>query len=126
MGKCEYFYPNEQLKISGEFKDGLKDGKWEYYQENGNKQVFVLFSKGREWMVLEFDRFGVAKNNDEVIKFNEMLKNKSDLEASETKKGKRKLKRQKRREQKAKDKEAKAAQKEKEEAAANKEKTKDE
>ena len=77
-------------------------------------------------MVLEFDRFGVAKNNDEVIKFNEMLKNKSDLEASETKKGKRKLKRQKRREQKAKDKEAKAAQKEKEEAAANKEKTKDE
>ena len=55
----------------------------------------MLFSKGRVWMILEFDRFGVVKNNEEEIKFNEMLKNKSSIEASETRKGRRKLKKQK-------------------------------
>ena len=78
--------------------------------ENGNKEVFVLYSKGREWMVLDFDRFGVAKNNDDIKKFDDMLRNKSDLEASETKRGKRRLKRRKRKEQKKKEKEAKKQQ----------------
>jgi hypothetical protein len=51
-------------------------------------------------MVLEFDRFGVVKNNEEEIKFNEMLKNKSSIEASESRKGRRKLKKQKAKEKK--------------------------
>ena len=74
--------------------------------ENGNKQVFVLYSKGREWMALEHDRFGVPKNNDDVNKYNEMLKNKSDIEAGETKKGRKRLAKRKRKEAKAKQKEA--------------------
>ena len=78
--------------------------------ENGNKEVFVLYSKGREWRVLDFDRFGVAKNNDDIKKFDDMLKNKADLEASETKRGKRKFKRRKWKEQKIKEKEAKKKQ----------------
>ena len=98
-GKWEYFYSNGQLKKVGEWKDGLKDGKWEHYSDNGNKTDFVLFSKGKVWMVLEFDRFGVVK----VMrgnKFNEMLKNKSSIEASETRKGRRKLRKQKAKEKK--------------------------
>ena len=51
-------------------------------------------------MILEFDRFGVVKDNEEEIKFNEMLKNKSSIEASETRKGRRKLKKQKAKEKK--------------------------
>jgi hypothetical protein len=51
-------------------------------------------------MILEFDRFGVVKSPDEETKFNEMLKNKSSIEAGETRKGKRKLKKQKAREKK--------------------------
>ena len=111
-GHIESYHPNGQLKIAGAWKDGLRDGKWEYYMENGNKEVFVLYSKGREWMVLDFDRFGVPKNNDDVKKFDDMLKNKDDLEAGETKKGKRKLKRSKRKEEKKKKKEAKKKAKE--------------
>ena len=99
-GKWDYFYSNGQIKKTGQWKDGLKDGKWEHYLENGNKTDFVLFSKGRVWMVLEFDRFGVVKSHDEEIKFNEMLKNKSSIEASETRKGRRKLKKQKAKEKK--------------------------
>ena len=93
-----------QLKIVGSYKDGLRDGSWEYYMENGNKQVFVLYSKGREWMALEYDRFGVPKNNDDVKKYNDMLNNKSEIEASETKKGRKRLAKRKRKDEKAKQK----------------------
>ena len=89
---------NGQLKKIGEWKEGLKDGKWEHYLENGNKTDFGLFSKGNLWMVLEFDRFGVVKDHEEEIKFNEMLKNKSSIEASQSRKGRRKLRRKLRKE----------------------------
>ena len=49
-------------------------------------------------MVLEFDRFGVVKDHEEEIKFNEMLKNKSSIEASQSRKGRRKLRRKLRKE----------------------------
>lgn len=97
-GRWEYYYKNGQLKKIGEWKEGLKDGKWEHYLENGNKTDFGLFSKGNLWMVLEFDRFGVVKDHEEEIKFNEMLKNKSSIEASQSRKGRRKLRRKLRKE----------------------------
>ena len=50
-----------------------------------------MFSKGNLWMVLEFDRFGVVKDHEEEVKFNEMLKNKSSIEASQSRNGKRKM-----------------------------------
>ena len=46
-------------------------------------------------MILEFDRFGVVKDHEEEIKFNDMLRNKSSIEASQSRKGKRKLRREK-------------------------------
>ena len=82
----------------------MKDGKWEHYLENGNKADFALFSKGNLWMVLEFDRFGVVKDHEEEVKFNEMLKNKSSIEASQSRNGKRKLKRKKTKKSKQKNK----------------------
>ena len=50
-----------------------------------------MFSKGNLWMVLEFDRFGVVKDHQEEIKFNDMVKNKSSIEASNSRKGRKKL-----------------------------------
>ena len=41
--KEDILFPNGQLIRF--WKDGLKDGKWEYYMENGNEEVFVLYSK---------------------------------------------------------------------------------
>tara|TARA_Y100000768_G_C23818132_1_gene605151 strand:+ start:483 stop:656 length:174 start_codon:yes stop_codon:yes gene_type:complete len=55
-------------------------------------------------MVLEFDRFGVVKDHEEEVKFNEMLKNKSSIEASQSRNGKRKLKRKKAKKSKQKNK----------------------
>ena len=67
--------------------------------ENGNKMIlYYLVRVSMDG--LEFDRFGVVKSHDEEIKFNEMLKNKSSIEASETRKGRRKLKKQKAKEKK--------------------------
>ena len=92
IGKWEYFYENGQLKKIGSWKEGLKDGKWEHYLENGNKTNFVLFSKGTVWMILEFDRFGIVKDHEEETKFNQMLANKSSIEASQYQKRKKKIK----------------------------------
>lgn len=34
-GEVEYYHPNGFIKISGEYKDGQKHGKWEYFDERG-------------------------------------------------------------------------------------------
>ena len=78
-----------------------------------------------ELLEIQAGLFGVPKNNDDVKKFDDMLKNKDDLEAGETKKGKRKLKRRKRKEEKKKKKEAKKKAKE-QAAKENTKKEKDE
>ena len=82
---------------------------WEYFLEDGKSVASVLFSKGREWKVVEFDRFGQPKNQEEFEELNKMVANKEELEAQESKRGQRKSKRKAK---KAKKKKAKQAAKE--------------
>ena len=48
--------------------------------EDGKNQASVLYSKGREWKVIEFDRFGQPKNQEEFEKFNQMFTMKAFFE----------------------------------------------
>ncbi len=36
-GSAEFYYRNGRLKIEGEYKDGEKHGKWNYYDEKGER-----------------------------------------------------------------------------------------
>ena len=67
-------------KKVGEWKDGLKDGKWNIILITEIKLILFYLVK-EEYDALEFDRFGVVKSNEEETKFNEMLKNKLSIEA---------------------------------------------
>ena len=119
-GKWRFYYPNGQLDHQGSWVEGQKDGLWEYYLEDGKNQASVLYSKGREWKVIEFDRFGQPKNQEEFEKFNQMVANKEAIEAAETNRGKRKLKRKAKREEKKAKRKAKKEAKRKKKAAAKK------
>ena len=66
-----------------------------------------------EWMMVEFDRFGQAKNQDELKKMNEMLAHKEELELAETSRGRKKLRRKADKEQKSKKKLARREKKKK-------------
>ena len=101
-GDWEYYYANGQIEHKGSWEEGLKDGLWEYYLEDGKHAASVLFSKGREWKVIEFDRFGQPKNQGEYEEFNKMVANKDEIEAQESKRGQRKMKRKAKRAKKKK------------------------
>ena len=46
-GKVQVFYKNNnKLRYEGNYNNGLMDGKWTYYWENGNKKVEGLFKNG--------------------------------------------------------------------------------
>ena len=101
-GDWKYYYPNGQIEHQGSWEEGLKDGLWEYFLEDGKHAASVLFSKGREWKVIEFDRFGQPKNQIEFEEFNNMVTNKEQIEAQESKRGQRKMKRKAKREKRKK------------------------
>ena len=41
------FWPNDSLKIEGEYKNGYKSGKWKYYNLNGKVWKYEVFKKGK-------------------------------------------------------------------------------
>lgn len=45
-GNASFFYPNGKLKIKAEFEDGMKDGKWEYFDEKGTSMGKEKWKKG--------------------------------------------------------------------------------
>lgn len=45
-GEALLYYENGVLKIKGEYKDGLKTGKWEYFRENGEIYEKEKWKKG--------------------------------------------------------------------------------
>jgi hypothetical protein len=105
------------MEHMGSWKEGSKDGLWQYFLEDGKNQASILYSRGREWKVIEFDRFGQPKNPEEYEKFNKMVANKEAIEAEESKSGQRKLKRKARREERRAKRKAKKAEKKKAKAA---------
>jgi len=46
MVKKIVFYPNGQVRMEGEFKEGAKHGRWVAYYNNGNKWSEGYYNKG--------------------------------------------------------------------------------
>jgi antitoxin component YwqK of YwqJK toxin-antitoxin module len=45
-GDAEFYYPNGKLKITAEYKDGLKNGKWFYFDEKGKEIGREKYKRG--------------------------------------------------------------------------------
>ncbi len=45
--KETFFYPNRQIEMTGEYKDGERHGYWIYYFENGNVWSEGFYNMGR-------------------------------------------------------------------------------
>jgi len=45
-GKCITTYPNGQLGMGGYIKNGLRDGEWIWFYENGNKKRYCTYVNG--------------------------------------------------------------------------------
>lgn len=46
MVKESFFYPDGQLRMEGEYKEGVKDGHWISFYNNGNKWSEGYYTKG--------------------------------------------------------------------------------
>lgn len=46
MVKEAFFYPDGQLRMQGEYKEGAKHGKWISYYNNGNKWSIGYYKEG--------------------------------------------------------------------------------
>ncbi|MGQ9847496.1 MAG: toxin-antitoxin system YwqK family antitoxin [Bacteroidales bacterium] len=45
-GKCITTFPNGKLGMGGYIKNGLRDGEWIWFYENGNKKRFCVYKNG--------------------------------------------------------------------------------
>lgn len=45
-GSYEEFFPNKNLATQGNFKRGLKDGRWKQWDENGQLIAITIWEKG--------------------------------------------------------------------------------
>ena len=48
------YYDGSQIKRSGNYKEGLYDGKWSAFYENGNKKVSWILQGGNASWLLDF------------------------------------------------------------------------
>ena len=47
VGKCKEWYEDGSKKLVGYWKDGIKDGKWIYWNENGIKIKEEIHKDGK-------------------------------------------------------------------------------
>jgi antitoxin component YwqK of YwqJK toxin-antitoxin module len=47
-GKAEFYYKSGDIKIRGKFKNGKRNGKWIYFDENGKKITVQKWKKGKK------------------------------------------------------------------------------
>lgn len=45
-GKCITTFPNGKLGMGGYIKNGLRDGEWIWFYENGNKKRYCTYKNG--------------------------------------------------------------------------------
>jgi antitoxin component YwqK of YwqJK toxin-antitoxin module len=45
-GKCITTFPSGKLGMGGNIKDGLRDGEWIWFYENGNKKRYCVYKSG--------------------------------------------------------------------------------
>jgi antitoxin component YwqK of YwqJK toxin-antitoxin module len=49
------YYDNTKLAWKGTFKDGKKDGEWEYYHRNGWKVKSITYKDDKQVTVREYE-----------------------------------------------------------------------
>lgn len=61
-GSVEFYYPTTEIMEQGNFKDGLKHGKWVRWSEKGNKLAEANYNKGKKdgaWLI--WDERGIKR-----------------------------------------------------------------
>lgn len=61
-GSVEFYYPTTEIMEQGNFKGGLKHGKWVRWSEKGNKLAEANYSKGKKdgkWLI--WDELGIKR-----------------------------------------------------------------
>ena len=61
-GSVEFYYPTSEIMEQGNFKAGLKHGKWVRWSEKGDKLAEAYYVKGKkdgEWLI--WDERGVKR-----------------------------------------------------------------
>ncbi|MGB0882719.1 MAG: toxin-antitoxin system YwqK family antitoxin [Vicingaceae bacterium] len=61
-GSVEFYYPTTEIMEQGNFKGGLKHGKWVRWSEKGNKLAEANYIKGKkdgEWLI--WDERGIKR-----------------------------------------------------------------
>jgi antitoxin component YwqK of YwqJK toxin-antitoxin module len=43
-GPCIFYYPNGQIKERGLYTKNVRNGKWEYFYDNGQKAKTIIFT----------------------------------------------------------------------------------
>ena len=65
-GSYREFYPNEQLFVEGQFKNGRQHGEWTFYHENGQQNRKATYNNGQPdgaWDVFRADGTLAAKRS---------------------------------------------------------------
>ncbi len=70
-GQCVTTYPSGKLGMGGSIKNGLRDGEWIWFYENGNKKRYCVYKEGiKDGASIFFYKNGVKKS--EIIFSNDI------------------------------------------------------
>jgi len=62
-GQCVTTFPSGKLGMGGTIKNGLRDGEWIWFYENGNKKRYCVYKKGvKDGSSIFFYKNGVKKS----------------------------------------------------------------
>ncbi len=73
-GQCVTTFPSGKLGMGGSIKNGLRDGEWIWFYENGNKKRYCVYKAGvKDGASIFFYKTGIKKSeiifsNDKNIK----------------------------------------------------------
>ncbi|MAJ44240.1 MAG: hypothetical protein CMF96_05775 [Candidatus Marinimicrobia bacterium] len=64
------YWPNDSIKIEGEYLNGYKSGKWEYYNLNGKVWKYEIFKNGKlidqmTWHIFKPKKLKIDSSNSE-------------------------------------------------------------
>jgi len=93
VDKWQYFFEDGQLKQEGSFKGGVKHGLWDHFQADGKNALSMFFDNGEQLKVVEYDKFGKPKNDEDLIELNKIMSG-QDTSGEETKAEKKARKKQ--------------------------------
>jgi len=55
VGATNMFHPNGKIWMKGNYSNGLQDGRWEIYKEDGSLEKTEVYSKGNLLKIIQSD-----------------------------------------------------------------------